>query len=60
MLADAGFDVWMANFRGANHYGRRHVNKKETDPSFWEWRFAYYSYFVAFLKRLHHMENEDL
>ena len=35
-LADAGFDVYLANSRG-NRYSRRHVSIKPTDPQFWKW-----------------------
>lgn len=38
LLSDAGYDVWMGNFRG-NIYSRRHVNMTSQDPQFW--RFSY-------------------
>ncbi|XP_045113942.1 gastric triacylglycerol lipase-like [Portunus trituberculatus] len=38
LLSDAGYDVWMGNFRG-NIYSRRHVNFTHQDPQFW--RFSY-------------------
>ena len=37
LLADAGFDVWMANVRG-NTYSRRHINFTTKDTRFWEFR----------------------
>ncbi|KAK8382849.1 hypothetical protein O3P69_011420 [Scylla paramamosain] len=38
LLSDAGYDVWMGNFRG-NIYSRRHVNLTHQDPQFW--KFSY-------------------
>lgn len=38
LLSDAGYDVWMGNFRG-NIYSRRHVNMTHQDPQFW--KFSY-------------------
>lgn len=38
LLSDAGYDVWMGNFRG-NIYSRRHVNMTSQEPQFW--RFSY-------------------
>jgi lysosomal acid lipase/cholesteryl ester hydrolase len=35
MFADAGFDVWLGNFRG-NTYGSRHVNLTTSQHAFWE------------------------
>lgn len=37
MLADAGYDVWLANFRG-NIY-TSHRNYTRNDPKFWEYSF---------------------
>ncbi|XP_045615969.1 gastric triacylglycerol lipase [Procambarus clarkii] len=38
LLSDAGYDVWMGNFRG-NIYSRRHMNLTHKDPRFW--KFSY-------------------
>ncbi|XP_049828846.1 lipase lipl-1-like isoform X3 [Schistocerca gregaria] len=38
LLADEGFDVFMANFRG-NFYSRRHESLSPDDPAFW--RFSW-------------------
>ncbi|XP_018008882.1 lipase 1 [Hyalella azteca] len=34
MLADAGYDVWLGNFRG-NAYSRRHASLQSDDAQFW-------------------------
>ncbi|XP_059643171.1 triacylglycerol lipase 2 [Cornus florida] len=36
ILADSGFDVWIANTRGTR-FSRRHVTLDPTDPDFWNW-----------------------
>ena len=36
MLADAGFDVYLANSRG-NRYSRDHVSLKPNEAQFWKW-----------------------
>ncbi|KAL5581343.1 hypothetical protein UlMin_013785 [Ulmus minor] len=36
ILADQGFDVWIANTRGTR-FSRRHVSLDPTQPSFWNW-----------------------
>lgn len=39
-LADAGYDVWMINFRG-NAYSRRHLDYQPSDPKFWDWSWQH-------------------
>ncbi|XP_027171751.1 triacylglycerol lipase 2-like [Coffea eugenioides] len=36
ILADNGFDVWLANTRGTN-YSRGHTSIDPNDPSYWDW-----------------------
>ncbi|PRQ54234.1 putative triacylglycerol lipase [Rosa chinensis] len=36
ILADSGFDVWMANTRGTR-FSRRHTSMDPSDPKFWNW-----------------------
>ncbi|KAI5446462.1 triacylglycerol lipase 2 [Lathyrus oleraceus] len=36
ILADKGFDVWIANTRGTKH-SRRHVSLDPSNPVFWNW-----------------------
>ncbi|KAA8548224.1 hypothetical protein F0562_004515 [Nyssa sinensis] len=36
ILADSGFDVWIANTRGTR-FSRRHVTLDPTNPDFWNW-----------------------
>ncbi|CAI9265050.1 unnamed protein product [Lactuca saligna] len=36
ILADNGFDVWIANTRGTN-YSRGHTSLNPSDPAYWEW-----------------------
>ena len=37
LLADAGFDVWIANVRG-NTYSQVHTNYTSEDKNFWDFR----------------------
>ncbi|OIW14448.1 hypothetical protein TanjilG_15361 [Lupinus angustifolius] len=36
ILADNGFDVWIANTRGTR-YSRRHISLDPSNPAFWNW-----------------------
>ncbi|CAN6194149.1 unnamed protein product [Urochloa humidicola] len=36
ILADGGFDVWIANCRGTK-YSRKHTYLNPEDPAFWDW-----------------------
>ncbi|CAK9134761.1 unnamed protein product [Ilex paraguariensis] len=36
ILADNGYDVWIANTRGTN-YSRGHTSLTPNDPAYWEW-----------------------
>ncbi|XP_052194992.1 triacylglycerol lipase 2 [Diospyros lotus] len=36
ILADSGFDVWIANTRGTR-FSRRHATLDPTNPDFWNW-----------------------
>ncbi|XP_045797196.1 triacylglycerol lipase 2 [Trifolium pratense] len=36
ILADNGYDVWIANTRGTRH-SRRHVSLDPSNPAFWKW-----------------------
>ncbi|EFN72533.1 Lipase 1 [Camponotus floridanus] len=38
LLADQGYDVWLANFRG-NIYSRAHVSLSPSNPTFWDFSF---------------------
>ncbi|XP_057437495.1 triacylglycerol lipase 2-like isoform X2 [Lotus japonicus] len=38
ILADNGFDVWIANTRGTGH-SRRHISLDPSNPAFWDWSF---------------------
>lgn len=37
MLHDAGYDVWMVNFRGS-HYSQQHSKYSTRDEQFWRFR----------------------
>lgn len=45
-MADAGYDVWLINFRG-NEYSHRHVNMTRGDPKFWNFRYQYSHTFAS-------------
>ena len=38
VLADAGFDVWLGNYRGTR-YSQRHQNLTVFDPEYWDHRY---------------------
>jgi lysosomal acid lipase/cholesteryl ester hydrolase len=37
LLVDAGYDVWLGNFRGSR-YGLNHTRLDDDDPRFWRYR----------------------
>jgi hypothetical protein len=37
MLSEAGYDVWLSNFRG-NYNGKGHINMTAEDENFWKFR----------------------
>lgn len=43
MVADAGYDVWLGNFRG-NTYSKRHKTLNRLNPAFWD--FALYEHAI--------------
>ncbi|XP_044018740.1 lipase 3-like isoform X1 [Aphidius gifuensis] len=43
-LADEGYDVWLANFRGTT-YGRDHVTLSPNDKKFWDFSFHEIGYY---------------
>jgi hypothetical protein len=36
ILADAGFDVWLGNWRG-NTYSMQNIHYNPSDAAFWDW-----------------------
>ena len=38
ILADAGYDVWFANFRGS-HLSRKHLYYDQSTAEYWDWSF---------------------
>lgn len=43
-LANAGYDVWLTNFRGSQ-YCRQHVVFKSSDPEYWDFNVDHLIYF---------------
>ena len=48
LLADEGFDVWLANVRG-NTYGLRHVSLNTSQEEFWAFSWPEMARYVGFL-----------
>ncbi|GMT01554.1 hypothetical protein PENTCL1PPCAC_23728, partial [Pristionchus entomophagus] len=44
ILADAGFDLWLVNFRGSK-YSKTHVKLKPESSQFWDWSWDQISEF---------------
>ncbi|GMR46430.1 hypothetical protein PMAYCL1PPCAC_16625, partial [Pristionchus mayeri] len=42
LMADAGFDVFLLNYRGTR-YGQRHAKLKPSEPAFWQFTLDDYS-----------------
>lgn len=47
MLADAGYDVFIANFRGSKYSD--HLNYKVTDKEFWEITYELYNFWSYYI-----------
>ncbi|XP_029158382.1 lipase 1-like [Nylanderia fulva] len=40
LLADQGYDVWLANMRGTT-YSRKHISLSTSDWKFWDFRYSF-------------------
>ena len=40
MLAEEGYDVWLANNRGTR-YSKSHLSLSNVDPKYWRFRLEY-------------------
>lgn len=60
VLADAGYDVWMANIRG-NRYSKEHAWYKQNTKEYWNFSWNEVAYFdvPAIIDYIRNMKGED-
>ncbi|THG10747.1 hypothetical protein TEA_023123 [Camellia sinensis var. sinensis] len=61
ILADEGFDVWLANTRGTQ-YSSGHTSLSPNDPAYWDWSWDELSAYdlPAFFEYVHDQTGQDL